>query len=175
MNSFRDYLEYAEKYLNLVDENDLKLDVNWLLIPATIITWSGIESFVNNMLDDFSNLPTDMFELHERAFLLEEKIRFIDRGNKIGQFDLEGKEFRRLEDKLLFLIAKFGIKKSDNIKGNTLWQKFQKFKEVRDDLVHPRRSKSIYLDIIIVKEFLTTAKEIICFISEKVWGKKVSF
>ena len=64
----------TEKYLMLAeDEVERSSEANWLLIPATILAWSAIESFVNNMLDDFSTLPEGIFELHERAFLLDEE------------------------------------------------------------------------------------------------------
>ncbi len=70
---YRDYLDIAEKYLLLAEEknNISENNKNWLLIPATIIAWSAIESFINNILDDFGSLPESMFQLHERAFLLE--------------------------------------------------------------------------------------------------------
>jgi hypothetical protein len=80
MLSFRDYLSYAERYLRLAeDEVESSLDVAWLLIPATILAWAAIESFVNNRLSDYSSLPEDLFELHERAFLLAA----CRRGNRV--------------------------------------------------------------------------------------------
>ena len=72
MLNFRDYLHYAERHLRRAeDEDGSSEDINWLLIPATVLAWTAIESFVNNRLDDYGALPEDLFELHERAFLLE--------------------------------------------------------------------------------------------------------
>ncbi|MBI4640139.1 MAG: DUF4160 domain-containing protein [Candidatus Tectomicrobia bacterium] len=51
-----------------------------------------------------------MLQLHERAFLLEKKVKLVDSGDRIGQFILEGTEYNRIEDKIFFLIAKFGGK-----------------------------------------------------------------
>jgi len=142
MLNFRNYLEYTEKYLMLAeDEVERSSEANWLLIPATILAWSAIESFVNNMLDDFSTLPEGIFELHERAFLLEKKIKFESRGSRLGEFTLGETEYRRLEDKIFFLIAKIGRREAQNLRGGTLWQNFKEFKDTRDALVHPRRGK----------------------------------
>lgn len=175
MTGFREYLSYSEKYLQIIDSQNETSNIDWLLIPALILAWSAVESFVNNMLDDFSNLPPDLFQLHERSLLLEQKIKFIDSGTDIGKFKLEGLEFKRLEDKIFFLIAKFSEKESDNIKGDRLWQKFQDFKDVRDLLVHPRRSKPVILDKEKVEVCIITSREIIDLISQKVWGKKIIF
>jgi hypothetical protein len=174
--NYRDYLSCAERYLLRAEHKDEQAaDVTWLLIPATILAWAAIEAFVNNMLDDFSSLPPNMFELHERAFLLEKRLVFVDRGDKIGQFDLRSQEYRRVADKIFFLIAKFGIPADQNIKGDDLWNDFQKFKDARDGLVHPRRGRGVSLDITITRGFIGTAKRIIQLVSQHVWGREVKF
>ena len=176
MFSFRDYLSYAEKYLRLAeDELESSPDVGWLLIPATVLAWAAIESFVNNRLSDYGSLPEDLFELHERAFLLEKRIRFVDRGNKIGQFILEGTEYRRLEEKIFFLIAKFSSQGGQNIREEGLWQDFRRFKEDRDALVHPRWDKDVSLDIGRVRNHIETSKRVIQLVSRHIWDKEVDF
>src|SRR5687768_15407626 len=112
---FREYIAYAEKHLAMAQDADEGTSLEWLLIPVVILAWAAIESFVNNMLDDFGSLPEDKFQLHERALLLEQKIRFVDKGDKAGGFILEGSEYRRLDNKILFLIAKFGGQTGFNI------------------------------------------------------------
>jgi len=175
MINFRDYLSYAETYLHLAEEKkQLSSDTKWSLIPSTIMAWTAIESFVNNRLDDLSSIPKDL-ELHEKAFLLEKRIRFNDRGSQIGEFNLEGAEYRRLEDKILFLLAKSGANTHSNIRGESLWQKFEKFKETRNAIVHPRLDKEFELNIEIVKGFIKTAKDIIQLISEHLWSKRIQF
>jgi len=176
MLTFRDYLYYAEKYLRLAeDELENSSDIAWLLIPATVLAWAAIESFVNNRLSDYGSLPEDLFELHERAFLLEKRIRFVDSGNKIGQFILEGTEYRKLEEKIFFLIAKFSSQRGHNIRGGSLWQDFQRFKEDRDALVHPRLTKDVSLDIGKVRNHIETSKRVIQMISRYIWNKEVDF
>lgn len=175
MIDFRDYLEYAEKYLDEAKEKESAIkNLDKFLIPATILAWAAIESLVNNMLDDFSSLHKDTFELHERAFLLEKKIRFVDNGNNIGIFELEGTDYRKIDDKIFFLISKFG-KNLTIKKGTGLWQRFSEFKEVRDNLVHPRRTKEVKLSINNVMNYINTAKELIKLISKNVWGSEVKF
>ncbi len=177
MLNFRDYLLFAEKQLMLAEEQKSKsLDANWLLIPATILAWSAIESFVNNRLDDFGSLPESVLQLHEKAFLLEQKVRLANRGSKVGQFILEGAEYNRIDDKIFFLIAKFGRRGTQKLtRGDVLWQHFETFKNARDALVHPRQNKQVTLDIKKVKQFVSTSKEIIRLVSKNVWNKEVKF
>lgn len=173
MLTYREYLDYAERCLiNAMSE---KPNSNWFLIPACILAWSAIESFVNNMLDDFASLDPGTFDLHERSFLLEKRLLFVNHGEDIGQFILEGKEYRKLEDKIFFLIAKCGGRDLKNVKGETLWQQFEYFKEIRDSLVHPRRDKEISLKNEMVEVFIETSKWIIKLISRNVWEKEVTF
>lgn len=174
MIDFRNYLEYAEKYLNMAVNQKDNHDINWLLFPATILSWSAIECFVNNMLDDFSNLPSNLFSLHERSLLLEKKIIFIDEGKDAGKFVLKGKEYKRLDQKILFLIWKFSPEKKFKLREDSLWNKFVTFKNARDKIVHPSRSKSIILNIENVYEFRETSIAIIKLIAEKVWKTKIA-
>jgi len=176
MLSFRDYLSYAEKYLRLAeDEVGTPSDMAWLLIPSTILAWAAIESFVNNRLDDYVSLPENMFELHERAFLSEKRIRFVDTGSKVGQFILAGAEYRRLEDKIFFLIAKSSSPGGHNIREESLWQDFQRFKDDRDALMHPRWDRSISLDVERAKNHIETSKRVIQLVSKHIWNKEVDF
>ncbi len=174
--TFRDYIEYAEKHLMVAqDEIERSMNPSSSLISATVLAWSAIESLVNNMLDDFDALPKDVFELHERAFLREKKLRFKDSGAEAGQFVLEGSEYRRLGDKILFLAAKFGKQSATTVKGHRLWDALHRFKDVRNALVHPRRTKEVTLTASTVEEFIDTAKSVINLVSEHVWKKKVRF
>jgi hypothetical protein len=176
MREFRDYLKYARKHLSLAEEAAKKQDNTELfLIPAIILAWSAMESFVNSRCEDLNSLPNDIFELHERAFLLEKHLRLQDSGDKIGKFILEGSEYQTLENKIFFLLSKMGTKGAASLKGGTLWQRFKTFKDVRDNLVHPRRFKEINLKVQDVKENVDTAQELIQEISERIWGKKIKF
>lgn len=174
MPGFRDYLRYANKCLTAAEDTSQKQeDAEWLLIPATILAWSAMESFVNNRCDDLNSLPEDMFELHERAFLLEKRLRFIDSGFNIGKFDLESNEYQALENKIFFLLSKMGSQDATNLKGGTLWLRFQAFKDARNCLVHPRKDKEITLETRNVSDFIETAKELIQVISERIWKTRL--
>lgn len=174
MRGFRDYLRYASKCLELAEDAVQKQEnAEWLIIPAIILAWSAMESFVNNRCDDLNSLPVDVFELHERAFLLEKRLRFIDSGSDIGRFELEGREYQALENKMFFLLSKMGYQDTTNLKGGELWQRFQEFKDVRDSLVHPRQDKEIKLEMKDVSGFIETAKELIQVISERIWKKRL--
>ena len=106
MRSFREYIRYATKHLaSAEDVMQRHEDPEWHLIPSIILAWSAIEAFVNNRFSDLTSLPEDMFELHERAFLLERRLRFADSGSEIGKFILEGNEYQATENKIFFLQA----------------------------------------------------------------------
>ena len=176
MLSYREYITHAEKHLLLAEyEVEDGKDATWLLIPSIVLAWASIESFVNNILDDFSALPDGIFELHERAFLLEKKLKLEDSGDKIGQFVLEGSEYHRIEDKIFFLVAKFSSTNQTIKKGDTLWGKFQEFKTIRDNLVHPRRGMIVPLSTKKIAGYIDTAKSIIRLLSYHVWGKEIEF
>jgi len=176
MRNFRDYLRHAEKQLSMAEDAiEHKEDTERFLIPAIILAWSAVESFVNSRCDDLNSLPSDMFEMHERAFLSEKHLRFADNGTNLGRFVLEGHEYQPLENKMFFLLAKLGSQDTSNFKGGALWQKFRNFKEVRDSLVHPRRDTEKEFSPQDVRAYIDTAKELIQVISERIWKTKVDF
>ncbi len=173
---FRDYIRYAKKYLlQAEDAIQRKEDAEWLLIPSIILAWSAIESFVNNRCEDLSTLPEDMFELHERAFLLEKRLRFVDGGANIGKFVLEGNEYQALENKIFFLLSKLGSRDATNFKGGALWGKFEDFKSVRNSLVHPRKDDQKDLSPDDVRKYIETSQELIQEISKRIWNKTLNF
>ena len=173
MFDYRTYLEFAERYIRMAEEQAGSIqNVELYLIPSILLSWIAVEFFVNNMLDDFGSLPEDLFELHERAFLLEKKLIFVDHGGNIGKFVLDQTEYRRLEDKIFFLISKFSTVRPI-FKGDTLWQNFERFKDLRNKIMHPRKQLHIRITIDEAYKYHLTAKEIIKFVSKNVWGKPV--
>jgi hypothetical protein len=177
MYDFRDYLNHSEKLVFLAEELSEKDQENdWLLISATILAWAAIESFVNNRIDDFENLPDPLLQIHEKAFLLDKKIKFVNSGDKKGKFIIEGVEYNRIEDKIFLLLEKFGENRTSNIsKGGLLWQEFSNFKAARDGLIHPRQRNQILLNLTKVQGFVFTSKKIINLISENIWRKSIVF
>ena len=172
MYNYRNYIDWAEKLLFLYEEK--KTDEKGLLCSSILLSWIAIESFVNNILDDFASLPDSLFQLHERAFLLEKEITFIDHGNDFGAFELSKKQYVRLSDKIFFLIRRFNPD-TKSFKGDTLWQSFDELNDVRNKIAHPR--KSDYFDVTLdqAKKSVETSKQIIQFISINVWKKSLNF
>jgi len=126
------------------------------------------------MMFDFASVPKGLFSIHERGFLEEREVEFVSSGKKAGEFEITKRhQYRRLEDKILFLIAKFS-KDSKVDKGTGLWQRFERSKDIRDGLSHPRKNGITTTSLEDVKVALQTAREIIELVSEKVWGEKVT-
>lgn len=176
MLDFREFIANAEMYTKYAQDAEANHLVRSHIVVATILAWCGIEAFVNSRLEDFAALPPDIFELHERGLLLEKQIRFIDKGTKAGTFELIGTDYKMLEHKMIFLVAKFGqgIQSSGLGKGQSLWQSFEKFKEARNSIIHPR-SNSESMTIEEVEKYVEVAKEIIRVIAQSIWKEDVKF
>lgn len=173
MLSFRDFLHYAESLYEDARDKSQGGSAAPYIIGSILNSWMSIESFINNMMQDFASLPEGVFTIHERGFLEEKQVRFANNGNKAGTFCLGNKEeFRRLEDKILFLIAKFGRGKGAS-KGTHLWQRFQEMKDKRNTLTHPRRTRAIKLTLEDAQEAIDVAKNVIDFVSQEVWKRPV--
>jgi len=173
MFDYRTYLDFAESYIQMAEERSQSIQrIEFSLIPSILLSWIAIEFFINNMLDDFGSLPEDMFELHERAFLLEKKLKFVNHGDNLGKFVLDQTEYRRLEDKIFFLISKFSPTKH-SFKGDTLWQNFERFRDLRNKIMHPRKQTDLQISVDEAIEHHRTAKNIIKFVSDHVWGRPV--
>lgn len=173
---FRDFLDFAERFLSNADnacaQGQDRLATSYI-IASILLSWIGIESFVNNMLEDFAALPQDIFTVHERGFLVERTVEFSASGETAGEFCLTNRpDYKRLEDKILFLVAKFGGgTKLD--KGGPLWQKFQAVKQNRNLLSHPRRGQDLNLSLDAASDALQVAQAVIDVLAERVWGKPV--
>lgn len=171
MYDYRDYLSFSNRLFQVAEEETGSVDS--LLVPAVLLAWIAIEALINSMVDDFSSLPEDLFQLHERAFMMEKRLVLVDKGRDLGKFLLDTRsEHRRLEEKIFFLIRKFG-KQEHDYKGSSLWQDFQELKDVRNKIAHPRRDDSLELSVDSVGKHLKTSEEVIKFISTNVWGKPV--
>lgn len=176
MPSYRDFLDYADGSFSRAKQAS-KLGhsstIESSVIASIMFSWIAIESFINDMMADFAALPPDMFSLPERALLTERELEFVNSGSEAGQFHVSDTlKYRPLEDKILFLVAKFGTgTKLD--KGGHLWQKFEAAKEKRNQISHPRRSHDMSLSLTDAEDAFKVARAIIKMVSEKVWGKAV--
>lgn len=172
MLTYREYLSYSDKYIQLAE--DEPFDKLKFLIPSILLSWIAVESFINNIMDDFSSLPKDLFELHERSLLLEKKVIFVDHGKNMGKFKLDQTEYKKLEEKILFLVTKFG-NLNKPYKGDLLWQNFEDLRDTRNKILHPRKNTDLELTIQKANKYLEISKNIIQFVSKNVWDKRVSF
>lgn len=173
--SFRDFLYYAECLYEDAKGKSSGSSGNPYIIGSVLNSWMSMESFINNMLIDFTALSDHTFTIHERGFLEEKQVRFANKGIKAGTFYIENKEeFKRLEDKILFLIAKFGKKKTFN-KGSVLWQRFEKIKTKRNALSHPKKNKEVTITLKDAEDAIIIAKEIITLVSKEVWKQPIKW
>ena len=172
MLNYRDYLSFSDKYIQLAEDEPVKKLI--FLIPSILLSWIAVESFINNIMDDFSSLPKDLFELHERSLLLEKKVIFIDHGKDIGKFKLDQTEYKKLEGKILFLVTKFG-NLNKPYKGDLLWQNFEDLRDTRNKILHPRKNTELGLTVQKAYKYLEISKNIIQFVSTNVWHKRIYF
>jgi len=173
MLSYRDLIDFAEKLCSDAEVSSNEDHGTAYLIGSILNSWMAMESFINNMMNDFASLPDDIFTTHERGFLEERRVRFIDNGKEAGRFHLENStDYKRLEDKILFLIARFGKSKRID-KGHALWQRFERIKIKRNAIAHPRRSKLTTLETKDAREAISVAKEVISLVSKEVWKRPV--
>jgi hypothetical protein len=175
MLSFRDFLNHAELLYEDAKQKSEGRNAHPYIIGSMLNSWMSIESFINNMMQDFTSLPKEMFTIHERGFLEEKQVRFTNKGIKAGTFSLENKEeYRRLDDKILFLIAKFGKSKTVD-KGTHIWQRFEKIKDKRNALSHPKRNREIELTLKDAQEAIEVAKSVIALVAKEVWKKPIKW
>lgn len=168
--SFRAFAGYAERLHDQAVGATNQEAATPYLIGSILTSWISLESFVNSMMQDYANLPLDILSVHERAFLGERQVQFNRAGKDAGTFTIgSSQEFKRIEDKVLFLLAKFGDGKVD--KGGTLWQKFEKVKSKRNALTHYRRGNDTEVTVKDSREAIDLVKEVIEFLSKKVWKK----
>jgi len=173
MFTYRGFIDYAELLYSEAQAASSKKRANAYIIGSILNSWLSIESFINNMMQDFTTLSGDTYTVHERGFLEEKQVRFETEGAKAGTFCIESREeYRRIEDKILFLIAKFG-KRGKVDKGASVWQNFEKMKEKRNNLTHPRRRREIELKLEDAQDAIEVAKSVIDFVSQEVWKKNI--
>jgi len=174
MLDFRNFIRYSEQlYEDALSKANI-YDNNHYIIGCILISWMAIESLANDIMQNFAYLP-EHFSIHEIGFLEEKKVKFINKGKNLGTFSLSKEnEFRRLEEKILFLIVKLGkTKKID--KGSNLWQMFIKFEGIRNALTHPKRKKQINLTNKDAEESIYMAKSMISFIYSEIYRKKIKW
>ena len=143
-NSYQEILQDGQWFRDQAESAPKDSTIKGRFSTASILfSFMALESFINNMMSDFTVLPSGLLTPHERGFLAERIVELADSGENAGKFEVTNRQrYQSLEYKIMFLVARFGGDKVD--KGSTLWQKFQKMKDIRDLLTHPRKNATFF-------------------------------
>ena len=169
---FRDFLDYARAFHEAAQEAGSQAHTAARHASASILfAWTAVEALINDMMADFAALPEDTFSVHERGFLEERAVEFVRSGDKLGQFVVtERPDYRRLDDKIMFLLARFA-KGTRLDKGSALWQKFEQAKNRRNSIAHPRKTTTLDVTAADAADAIEVAEEVIQVVAKGVWKK----
>ncbi|MBI2832334.1 MAG: hypothetical protein HYX79_08770 [Chloroflexi bacterium] len=173
--SYRELIEDAQWFCDQAENTPKSSKVQERFSTSSILfSFMALESFINDMMSDFTVLPAGLLTAHELGFLAEKAVELADSGANTGKFVVTNKlRYQSLEYKIMFLVARFSGDSVD--KGSALWQRFQKMKDFRDSLTHPRKEAMNVPLPADAGEAVGVAKDIIQLVSQKVWKKKVQF
>ena len=163
------FIKDSRYFLKEAKNNSSSNELRLRFIKASIIaSWSTLEGWLNCISYQFGTfLSRRQIELHEKAFLLEKKLELRNGKWKISNSD----DFQRVEDKILFLLNRFGPHEFD--KTSKLWSDFQKIKRIRNGLVHPKTGKLEIKDLTLknaelaIETVITTLK----MLTKKIYHK----
>lgn len=132
----KDLINDSKYFLDQAKEsNEEKMKLRYIRAVITTI-WSALEGWINCVSSDFVLLPEKKLQLHEKAFLSEKKFELTKKGEfKITKRD----QYNTIEDKILFLLKRFGNYEIN--KNSKLWNNFKITKKLRNGLVHPKLGK----------------------------------
>lgn len=164
--TFRDFLGHAEKLCDDARRAREPWFAHPYVIGSILISWMSIEAFIDKLAQDSTLLK--VFSTHELGFIREKQVKFETSGKKAGDFYLSNaSHYIRLEDKILFLLARFG--KSGVIdKGSPLWQRFNEMKRKRNSLAHPKAGNDITVSIKDAEDAIMVVRALIDFVSSEV-------
>jgi hypothetical protein len=129
---FEEYLQDAAAFLSEAIQESKEgtaREARRFYRASAFYAYAAIEAFVNHLGDTFSKAAT--MQRHEICFLNDTSLSY--RANKGF---IEKTEYHKLDEKLRFLIGRFG---SDFDFESRAWVKLKEFKKFRDSLVHPRQ------------------------------------
>jgi hypothetical protein len=173
--NFQDFLSWAERFFDEATTEPVASNTKVArryLAASLVFSGVAVEAFVNDMMMDFASLPAGMFTIHEQGFLEERAVEFVSAGAQMGRFRLTSRQdYRGLDQKIMFLVAKFG-KNTSIDKGSGWWPKFESTKKKRNKVVHPRKDDPVVITSSDAADALEVSKEIIKVVSKAVWGKE---
>lgn len=165
------FIKDSKFFLKESKNKSLDDELRLRFIKASIISsWTALEGWLNCIAHQFGTfLSSGQIELHEKAFLLEKKLELHNGEWKISQSD----DYQRVEDKILFLLNRFGPHRLD--KTDKLWSDFQKIKKIRNGLVHLKTGKLEIKDLTISNADLSvkTVVEILNMLTKKIYKKEL--
>jgi hypothetical protein len=166
---YNSHLDSADWFLEQAESGGPSHIVSRFSSAAVVFSFMALQSFINNMLFDFAAVPSGFFSVHEQGFLQEKSVVPQASGDRAGTFQVSNRdEFKRLEDKILFLVAKAAGHPFD--KSTALWKGFGESKDVRDALTHPKQYASIGATPVQATKSIQTARALIKALAAEVWG-----
>lgn len=104
---------------------------------SIFLTSSALEAFINYIGETFKE--NTQLTLHERDFLNDIQTEVNAKDGTLKKKE----KYQSLENKIRFLIAKFGIE--FDYLNSPNWSQFKEFKIFRDQLVHPREEANDFV------------------------------
>ena len=142
-------LEESKRFLEKAVEASSNSERDAFLHAALMIGFCAFEAQINAIADEMS--VGHGLSVHDRAVLQEKEVRLEN-----GKFSLQkGLKIFRLEDRVMFLYARFSATKLD--KTDTWWAELQKAITLRNQLTHPKSIPAITIDS--VRDALTAIVE----------------
>jgi hypothetical protein len=131
---FEEYLNDADYFFNQAKASKSDEALAKRFFRASIFSsFSAIEAYINFIGVTFE--IGKVFKPFEIALLTDKKFEFNGK-----EFELTEKlEFKRLEDKLKFILNKFIPE--FNFEKEKCWSSFKEFKKLRDELTHPKKEE----------------------------------
>lgn len=128
-------LEEAKRFLERAVEAKFVEARNAYLHAALMIGFCSFEAQVNAIADEMS--VGHGLTVHDKAVLQEKDVRLEN-----GKFSLQkGLKIYRLEDRVMFLYARFSVTKLD--KTEPWWMALQGAVNLRNELTHPKAVPAI--------------------------------
>jgi len=134
---------------------------------SVLVAWAAFEGWVNKTSIDFAETDSEL-SIIEKGFLLEKKVEL-----KNGRFVISNVDkYENIENKIEFLLNKFV---NFNIDKSTLhWQNFKTSKEMRDAIIHPKKTKQYNFNIKEAELNLRALEYYIMLLSKKLYSKELN-
>ncbi len=127
---FEDYIQDAYSFYNTALACVIERDAKMHYRAAVFCAASSLEAFVNFIGDTFSH--SENLDRLEVAYLNDQTLEVNPATGTIK----ERVKFNSIDNKLKLIINKFNV--AIDISSSSEWSRFQRFKELRDGLIHAK-------------------------------------